>query len=123
MTKQKQVKVGEAIWPEWRKRVRANLEHRLVVVYWMDACSGSATRTFSKIQEDAYWLGYIQCSVGWMVKNDKNFVSLIRDIHCEDREQGGSWIDIPAGWVLKIEELKYAKGTRSKATARSKRKI
>lgn len=123
MTRQKQVKTGEAIWPRWRGRVKANMNYPLVVVWWMDACSGSADRLYGKIKDDAYWLGYVQCSVGWLVKNDKNFVSLIRDVHCEEREQGGSWLDIPAGWVLNMEELRYAKRTGSKATARSKRKV
>lgn len=60
-------------------------------------------------------LGFVQVSVGYLVKNGRDFVVLGRDWLAEGRDMGfRSWLQVPAGWVLEMKELGYAKEVEGK---------
>lgn len=74
----------------------------------MDAAADSGFVDAVEGWQKKYRSGELQRSVGFLMESDGKWVVLARDWCCE-RAGYRSWIDVPAGWVLEMKELGYAK--------------
>jgi hypothetical protein len=107
--------VGEQICKEWRSRLKGQ-ELPIVRVAWMDAATNQDGKAVEEVMQKPMDLGFVQVSVGYLVKNDRDFVVLGRDWLAEGRDMGfRSWLQVPAGWVLEMKELGYAKEVEDKS--------
>lgn len=73
---------------------------KVCIVRWVDACE-----TTESSYADEISLGDVQDSIGWFVKETKDFLVISRDYHVSDGRWYGA-LSIPKKWILKRKDRK-----------------
>lgn len=78
---------------------------RLVQVEWVDASGGirAGWRALTDIKKGAAPTPAI--SVGWLVRNDEDCVTVCPHLVGENREEGDGELSIPKSWVIRMVDL------------------